>query len=413
MFMTRTDTLRMALGSLRANRFRSLLTVLGIVIGITTVVTVSSLLAGLRSGVVTFFQEFGPDNIFLSKSSGGPGSNPMKERRRKPMRPEYAELIRRLAPSVEETSINLFVQALPGEMTARVSGYESNNVSLVGVSANGFSTQPRELSQGRVFTAEEAARADKVVVLGASAAEALFPDGKAAGKTMMLGGAEYRVLGVFAEAKGGFFGENGMDSQIVAPLETARSRYPQQEFYMIVAKARPGLRDDAMEEVRALLRRIRKTPAGAEDDFALSTPDQIIARFDQLTGMILLISISLSALGLLVGGIGVMNIMLVSVTERTREIGVRKAVGARRGDIVLQFLLEAVTLTGCGGLLGIATAIAVTLLIGTLVPALPSVVPVWAVAAGFATSVMVGVFFGVWPAFKASRLDPVDALRYE
>jgi len=168
-----------------------------------------------------------------------------------------------------------------------------------------------------------------------------------------------------------------------------------------------------VDEVRAAMRRIRRLDAGEGDDFNLSTPDQIIKRFDALTGMIVLISIAISGLGLLVGGIGVMNIMLVSVTERTREIGIRKAVGARRFDIILQFLLEAVTLTGLGGLIGIVFSLLVTMLVGALVPSLPSQVPVWAVVAGFGVSVTVGLFFGVWPAVQASRLDPVEALRYE
>jgi putative ABC transport system permease protein len=154
-------------------------------------------------------------------------------------------------------------------------------------------------------------------------------------------------------------------------------------------------------------------PPGAEDDFNLSTADSIIENFDKITGMIVLISIAISGLGLLVGGIGVMNIMLVSVTERTREIGVRKAIGARRGDIVLQFLTEAVALTGVGGVVGIVFSVLVTLLVSALVPSLPASVPAWALIAGFTVSVAVGVFFGVWPAVKASRLDPVEALRYE
>ncbi|MCE5310887.1 MAG: FtsX-like permease family protein, partial [Acidobacteriales bacterium] len=181
----------------------------------------------------------------------------------------------------------------------------------------------------------------------------------------------------------------------------------------ITAKARSGLRQQAYEEIENILRRVRRTPAGEENDFNVSTADQIIKQFDSVTGMVVLVSIAISALGLLVGGIGVMNIMLVSVTERTREIGVRKAIGARRGDIVAQFLIEAVALTGAGGALGLIFAIAVTFLVSALVPSLPSEVPAWAVVAGFSVSVLVGLFFGTWPAVKASRLDPVEALRYE
>jgi putative ABC transport system permease protein len=250
-------------------------------------------------------------------------------------------------------------------------------------------------------------------MLGSSLAEALFPGNDAAGRAVLIDGAEYTVVGVFAPAKGGFFGENGLDRQVTIPLSTARMRYPQSDLFFLTAQARPGMREDAIEEIRAALRKIRRTPPGAEDDFAISTADSIIQNFDRITGMIVLISIALSGLGLLVGGIGVMNIMLVSVTERTREIGIRKAIGARRFDIIAQFLTEAIALTGAGGIIGILFSILVTLLVGVLFPSLPSQVPVWAVVTGFVVSVAVGLFFGVWPAVKASKLDPVEALRYE
>jgi len=182
---------------------------------------------------------------------------------------------------------------------------------------------------------------------------------------------------------------------------------------MITAKAIQGHRQDAFDEVEGIMRRIRGLKTADDDDFSISTPDQIIQQFDKITGLIGLVAIAISALGLLVGGIGVMNIMLVSVTERTREIGVRKALGARRSDIIAQFLAEAMALTGAGGLLGIVTAILLTMLVGALVPSLPSSVPTWAVVTAFTVSVSIGLFFGVWPAVKASRLDPVEALRYE
>ncbi len=410
------ENIRMALDAVWSHRFRSMLTIVGIVIGITTVVTVSSLLTGLRKGVVTFFEEFGPSNIFLNQFDGDPNRRPsQKELRRKPITPEHAEIIKRLVPTVEETSVSLFIPPFLGKqpITARVPGFESDNVSLTGNSASSFITQPRNMKQGRVFTAEEDARGARVAILGPLVADALFPDGRAIGRTVTVVGAEYTVIGVLEAAKGGFFGENGLDRQITIPLKTARLRFPQLDRFFVVAKAREGYRDDAMEEIRSLMRKVRRTPPGTPDDFALTTPDQIIKRFDSITGMIVLVSIAISGLGLLVGGIGVMNIMLVSVTERTREIGVRKALGARRQDIILQFLMEAVTLTALGGGLGILFSILVTLLVGVLVPSLPSETPPWAIVTGFSVSVLIGLFFGVWPAFKASRLDPVEALRYE
>ncbi len=418
MYISAGESIRMALGAVWTHRFRSLLTILGIVIGITTVISVASLLTGLRQGVVTFFEEFGPDNIFLYKTSGDPGRMriPEKEAKRKPIKPEYAALIRRWSSAVEDVGISLFIPPVTSQgrpLTAKVPGYESESFSLAGTSANSAAISPRELRAGRYFTPDEDARAAHVALLGSNIADALFPDGRAIGRSFMMDGAEYIALGVFAKAKGGFFGENGMDNQIVIPLRTAEVRYPQMDRYMIVVHARPGMRQQAYDETEAILRRIRRTPPGTPNDFSLSTADQIIKQFDQITGLIGLVAIAISGLGLLVGGIGVMNIMLVSVTERTREIGVRKAIGARRSDIVHQFLMEAMTLTGFGGVLGIAFAILVTMLVGALVPALPSKVPSWAVMAGFSVSVSVGLFFGVWPAVKASRLDPVEALRYE
>jgi putative ABC transport system permease protein len=417
MQLSARENIKMALSAVWAHRFRSGLTILGIVIGITTVVTVSSLLTGLRKGVVTFFEEFGTDNIFISRFSGPPDSQGTpKQRKRRPIKPEYGELIERFCPSVEETSATLFIPTIVNRnaLVAKVRGFESNNFFLSGYAAESFITQPREMKWGRIFTAEEVSRAEKVAMIGANLSEALFPGEKnPVGQTFQVDGAEYRIIGVFAPAKGGFFGENGFDRQVAIPLRTARVRYPLADNYNLVIKARKGLRDQAQDEVRSLLRKIRRTPTAADDDFSASTSDEIIRRFDALTGMIVLVSIAISGLGLLVGGIGVMNIMLVSVTERTREIGVRKALGARRFDIVMQFLMEAVTLTGLGGLIGIVFSVMVTFLVGWLVPSLPSEVPIGAVLVGFGVSVGVGLFFGVWPAVQAAKLDPVEALRYE
>ena len=415
MNISAAQNMKMAIQAVGAHRFRSLLTVLGIVIGITTVVTVASLLTGLREGVVTFFRELGPDNIFVYKTSGDPSQEPPKERKRRPMKPEYADLIRRWTTSVEDVGLQLYIPpVVEGQpITAHVPGFESENINVAGQSPNMGDIQPRDFSAGRYFTPEEDQRTAHVAIIGANVADSLYPGGNAVGSTFMMDGAEYNVIGVYAKAKGGFFGENGQDNAIVIPLRTAESRYPQIDRFMITAKAKPGKRQDAFGEVEGVMRRVRRLATGAANDFSISTPDQIIQQFDRITGLIGLVAIAISALGLLVGGIGVMNIMLVSVTERTREIGVRKAIGARRRDIIGQFLVEAMTLTGAGGVLGIVIAVLITMLVGALVPSLPSVVPTWALVTGFTVSVVVGVFFGVWPAVKAAQLDPVEALRYE
>jgi putative ABC transport system permease protein len=400
-----------------AHRFRSLLTVLGIVIGITTVVTVSSLLTGLRQGIVTFFQELGPDNIFIYRFSGDPSQSrgSPKEQKRRPLKPEYADQIKRFAGSVDDVVLTLFIPSVVNgqPIVAKVPGFETENLNIAGDGPNAMEISPRDYRFGRYFTQEENDRLAHVAVLGSNLSDALFPDGRPLGRTFTADGAEYTVVGVMAKAKGGFFGENGMDTQMLIPYKTAVARYPQLDRFHITAHAKKGQRKEAFDEVEAIMRRLRHLKRTDVDDFSITTPDQIIEQFDKITGVIVAVSIAISALGLLVGGIGVMNIMLVSVTERTREIGIRKALGARRRDIVGQFLAEAAALTGVGGILGILIAIAATFLIGFLVPSLPSVVPLWAVVTGFSVSVAVGVFFGVWPATKAARLDPVEALRYE
>jgi putative ABC transport system permease protein len=406
----------MAMSAVWTHRFRSGLTILGIVIGITTVVCVASLLTGLRAGIITFFDSLGPDNIFISKTDN-PGAlqDPPKQRKRKQIDPTYADAIRRFSSTVQDIAISLVLPPAPSGsiITAKVPGYDTDNLSIVGESANAIVLTPHGFDQGRFFTDEEDVRGAKVAVLGYDIAYTLFPQGNAVDREFMMDGAEYKVVGVAEKAKGGFLGQNGQDTQVVIPLKTAESRYPQVKSYLLTAKAKEGMRKDAFDDVEAILRRTRRVKTGQPDDFSLQTPDQIVQQIDKVTGLIGLIAIAISGLGLLVGGIGVMNIMLVSVTERTREIGIRKALGARRIDIIGQFLAEAMALTSSGGLLGIIVAILITMLIGAIVPTLPSTVPSWAVITALTVSMGVGLFFGTWPAVKAARLDPVEALRYE
>ena len=224
--------LGMSVQAVWTHRFRSLLTILGIVIGITTVVTVASLLTGLRQGVVTFFQELGPDNIFVYRTSGDPSMPaPIKERKRRALKPEYAENVKRWSTALADVGLDLYIPAVVdgNPITARVPGFESENIAVTGLSPNMAEISPRDLDSGRFFTAEENQRGAHVAVIGASVSEALFPRGNPLGRTMMVDGAEYTVIGVYAKAKGGFFGENGMDNAVDIPLRTAQVRYPQVE----------------------------------------------------------------------------------------------------------------------------------------------------------------------------------------
>jgi putative ABC transport system permease protein len=228
-----------------------------------------------------------------------------------------------------------------------------------------------------------------------------------------MGGYSFEIVGVLEKRKAGFFGENDEDNAVYIPFRTAQKIAPARGYILFIIRGRSGQLREALEQSEEVLRRRRHVSFNEPNNFDIKTADKFIEQFDQITAMVGLIAIAISSLGLLVGGIGVMNIMLVSVTERTQEIGIRKAIGARRRDIVYQFLFEAMTLTFLGGVLGVLLAIGVSQLIIVLIPSLPATIPLWAVLSGLSVSVGVGLIFGVWPARKASRLDPIECLRYE
>jgi putative ABC transport system permease protein len=408
-----TETIAMALGNVRAHKFRSFLTVLGIVIGIVTVITVASLLTGLRGMIVQLIEEYGTNNIYaFHLSTGFTGPQDRREFTRKPLTPGDGRVIAEQATAVDDVSSVLFVGLIDTTLSYEKQTYKRGQVQAV--TPNYARTVNLALQEGRFFSDVDNRHRRDVMVIGVNVAEALFPHRtRIAGTRVLMGGREFEIIGVLDKRKNGFFGENEEDNAVFIPLETGHKVSPQSEYVMLIIRARTGRIAEALSQAEQILRRQRGVRFNEANDFDLSTADKFIQQFDSITAAVGLIAIAISGVGLLVGGIGVMNIMLVSVTERTAEIGVRKAIGARRKDIVYQFLFEAMTLTLLGGVIGVVLAIGVSLLLKLLLPTLPATIPLWAVIAGLAVSTAVGLLFGVWPATKASRLDPIECLRYE
>jgi ABC-type antimicrobial peptide transport system permease subunit len=380
------------------------------------VVLVASTLVGLRNSVAQLFRELGTDNIFAYHLNGEPYSAPTEfDAKRPQLRAEYAPVIERLAPSVRDVGLELIVPAVTGTraLSARAGLNESENVLIEGVSPNFHDVVGAEFRAGRPITETENRVRAPVAVLGASIARALFGAESSVGRPFLLGGDRYVVVGELEPRKGTFFGENRNDTVVALPINTAKLKFPDARNLVLYVRAHPGQREQARLEADAVLRLVRQVPLGAESNFAMNSADQIIAQFDRIGLQIFLATVALAAVSLLIGGIGIANVMVISVTERTREIGVRLAIGARRRDVRRQFLIEAAMLSGAGGAAGVALAMILGLLAALVAPAFPAVPPLWAVICGLVTSIGVGVIAGYWPARRAAGLDPVEALRYE
>ena len=412
------ETIGMALESVRSHKFRSFLTVLGIVIGVMTAITIASILTGLRQNIVAMIEEYGTNNIYAFHLSTGPHTGEDRsERLRKPLTVEDAEAIAAGAPAVEEVGYkapNVGYSGGPFDDNVSYQGHNYRWGDTQGVSANYDGITNIAIKEGRFITENDDQQRANVMVIGVNAADALFPgQNQIAGTKVRMGGHNFEVVGVLEKRKAGFFGENEEDNAVIIPFRTAQKIAPAKGYTLLVIKARSGQTAEALQQSEEILRRRRNVKFGDPNNFDIKTADKFIEQFDSITAMVGLIAIAISSLGLLVGGIGVMNIMLVSVTERTKEIGIRKAIGARRRDIVSQFLFEAMTLTFLGGILGVVLAVGISRIIMFFVPDLPASIPTWAVVSGLTVSIGVGLLFGVWPARKASRLDPIECLRYE
>ena len=411
------ETLRMALDSVRGHKFRSFLTVLGIVIGVMTAISIASLLTGLRQNIVAMIEEYGTNNIYAFHLSTGPRTGEDRsERLRRPLTIADADAIE-TAPAVEEVAhvapnVGYNGGSFDDNVTYQGRNYRWGNTQ--GVSPNYANITNITIREGRFITEADDQQRANVMVIGVNAADALFPGyNQIAGAQVRMGGYNFEVIGVLEKRKAGFFGENEEDNAVYIPFRTAQKIAPAKGYLLLVIRGRTGRVQEALAQSEEILRRRRHVKFDEPNNFDIKTADKFIEQFDSITAMVGLIAIAISSLGLLVGGIGVMNIMLVSVTERTREIGVRKAIGARRRDIVRQFLFEAMMLTFLGGVLGVLLAAGIAQLLMLLIPSMPASIPTWAVVTGLTVSIGVGLIFGVWPARKASRLDPIEALRYE
>ncbi len=412
------EVVKMAFDSILSHKFRSVLTILGIVVGIVTAIVVASILTGMRQSIVSIVEEYGTNNIYAFHLSMGDGGSNRDERNRKPLTDDDANAILSQSTAIEDIAlvnpgIGNFGPSFDDNMQ-----YEGRNyrwTQLDGVSTNYDRISNLTLREGRWLTEADNYQRRNVLVIGVDPREALFPnpDESPVGKMIRMNGDMWEIVGVIEKRKAGFFGENEEDRKVFMPYRTSRKVAPLRDFLLMIIEGKGGQLNDAVEEVESILRQRREVKYGAPNDFDIKTADAFIEQFDGIIGGVAGAAIAISCLGLLVGGIGVMNIMLVSVTERTKEIGIRKAIGATRGAIVLQFLLEAMTLTFFGGMIGIVLAVGISNLLMILIPTIPAKVEMWMIMLSIGVSVGVGLVFGVLPARKAAKLDPIECLRYE
>ncbi len=408
------EVVSMALDSLKSHKMRSFLTLLGIMIGVMTVIGMVSVIQGLNRSFLSELESTGSDIIIVTKFQPGIHMGRMSEaeRQRKNLTFEDGLALEKECPLVRAVAMDLIV-SLFEPVAIKFQNIKAQDALVLGMNEKFPTVLSVYLPQkGRFLSASDITHSTKACVLGSELAETLFPQLNPLGKRIRVGAEEFTVVGVL-QKRGSMFGQS-RDNFVGIPITTLMKYYPYdlENLEIIAVSIKHGYMPETMEQISNVLRQRRNVPFNKPNDFAVFAQDTMVDLYNQITGAAYMVMIIISSIGLLVGGIGVMNIMLVSAKERTREIGIRKALGARSGDILRQFLIEAMFLTVMGGVLGILLGFGIALLVRAATP-LPASVTLWSVVLGLFVSASVGLFFGLFPARKAARVDPIVSLRYE